>query len=324
MANDKWMSEQKDVIGNMQLKDVVLPGTHDTATFNCTNILAKPWTRCQSANILEQLESGIRFMDIRLRYKRKENDFYAHHSIIDCDTTVEEIMNDINSFFSSSDHSYEILILRISHLDIENAGQEEDLIKRIVNINDKVNPLFEWRPLPGSVTGATNQTINNILNQGCNIIAIFDNIYLSDDYIEVNYPIWCNDNDDNTKRVCTMDQVWADTDSVTDLEYQLSQYQAEQANEQSLFVLQGVLTPKSSLSESNGDKDKPEGSIIPPSVYNLSKENNSTILAWISLTGINGRLNIIFMNFTTESFSTWNNKDLIDTVIDINIQKSKA
>lgn len=55
-----WMSALPD---DMPLSDVVIPGTHDSAT---KNVQLAYFSKCQALSIGEQLDAGFRYLDIRL------------------------------------------------------------------------------------------------------------------------------------------------------------------------------------------------------------------------------------------------------------------
>jgi len=68
-----WMGELADSIS---LRDVSLPGTHDTCALH-----GGPGPQTQSRTLLEQLESGVRFLDIRCR--RERDVFKIFHGVVD-------------------------------------------------------------------------------------------------------------------------------------------------------------------------------------------------------------------------------------------------
>jgi len=63
------------------LSMINIPGTHDSCT---QYINLSPISRCQNKSIGHQLETGTRFVDIRLELR--ESRFYAVHGIADCRT----------------------------------------------------------------------------------------------------------------------------------------------------------------------------------------------------------------------------------------------
>jgi len=55
---NQWMSKLKD---DTPLSILSIPGTHNSVTYRS----ALPSVRCQAVNVTEQLENGVRFLDIR-------------------------------------------------------------------------------------------------------------------------------------------------------------------------------------------------------------------------------------------------------------------
>ena len=75
-----WM---KNVEDEMFLGDMVIPGTHDSAT---TYVQLPYFMRCQSLTVKQQLEVGYRYLDIRLNEEQGKLFFY--HSFAKCKTGI--------------------------------------------------------------------------------------------------------------------------------------------------------------------------------------------------------------------------------------------
>ena len=73
MGRSNWMEECWESIKNREIWNVILPGTHNSGTFNDDNTTG---CRCQDINIGDQLQGGIRYLDIRVM---KWNDQYVMH-----------------------------------------------------------------------------------------------------------------------------------------------------------------------------------------------------------------------------------------------------
>ena len=71
-----WMASLPD---DMPLSQVVLPGTHDSAT---EKIFFASIARCQHLTIPQQLEAGCRFLDLRLRMRNSQ--LIAVHGVTPC------------------------------------------------------------------------------------------------------------------------------------------------------------------------------------------------------------------------------------------------
>ncbi len=64
-----WMGGLPDSI---ELRRLTIPGTHDSGAR-----FGGPWTECQNTTIAQQLQSGIRFLDVRCRITN--GSFAIHH-----------------------------------------------------------------------------------------------------------------------------------------------------------------------------------------------------------------------------------------------------
>lgn len=70
-ANLNELTEwQKNVNDNTKLSKLSIPGTHNSAAFHTASL---PSVQCQNASITEQLEHGVRFLDVRLGRKPLSN-----------------------------------------------------------------------------------------------------------------------------------------------------------------------------------------------------------------------------------------------------------
>lgn len=96
---------QKLIPGSLLISLINLPGTHDSSTRFVSLSL---FSRCQETSIRQQLENGIRFLDIRLEFR--ESVFYAVHGIANCRVskkkkspllTFTDIFTDIQNFLDS-------------------------------------------------------------------------------------------------------------------------------------------------------------------------------------------------------------------------------
>lgn len=130
---NRWMErivaarKEKD---SLKITDMYLPGTHDsgTAELSC---MAKmmDWmvniVRCQEWSIAEQLNQGIRYLDIRVRYSDKK--FYIVHdgpnAFMDCfclsesgdDFYLEDVLCDCRNFLDANRNEFIVMSLKLSN-----------------------------------------------------------------------------------------------------------------------------------------------------------------------------------------------------------------
>lgn len=99
----EWMS---NIANTTSLRDISMPGSHDTAALHSIADLAG---QCQSLSILDQLNLGVRFLDIRL--KLDHNNLKAVHGFVDQHTDFYEISKTVENFLDQ--HPSETVIMSI-------------------------------------------------------------------------------------------------------------------------------------------------------------------------------------------------------------------
>ena len=98
-----WMKSLDD---SLSLREVNMPGSHDTMALYSIADLAG---QCQSLSLEEQLNLGVRFLDIRL--KEENNKLKAVHGFIDQKASFAQITKVVESFLNK--HTNEFLIMSI-------------------------------------------------------------------------------------------------------------------------------------------------------------------------------------------------------------------
>jgi len=132
MDLDSWMSTLPDIIKNKPINHIIMPGTHDSCAYklnhnvNFNNKLYKylnfasrhssfirnivnDWTLTQKMSIYDQLMNGIRCLDIRVSYDRKDDMVYTSHTF--CSIPLMKVLSDINMFIK---HRQEVVIVDIN------------------------------------------------------------------------------------------------------------------------------------------------------------------------------------------------------------------
>ena len=116
-----WLKTLSDTL---YISEINIPGTHDSCTFRVQFPLL---SKCQSKPIKEQLNSGIRFLDIRV--EKVGDKLKLVHDIADCKSPenprkklyLEDVINDCKSFLK--ENPTEIILL--SYKRDDGANQEE-------------------------------------------------------------------------------------------------------------------------------------------------------------------------------------------------------
>lgn len=143
----KWM---KDIDDRVPLDLVIIPGTHDSATY-CIKIL-KEYAVTQSLTISQQLEVGIRYFDIRLCYSNDNpNALFICHGILSCKLTFDEVMQNIIKFIDANPN--EGIILKVQN---ERKSHSKNIDRLLSNILFKYNKYIlqtNTIPLIGQLRG---------------------------------------------------------------------------------------------------------------------------------------------------------------------------
>lgn len=106
MSNPKsYMTNLPD---SMLLSDVCMPGTHDSLAYNASARVVIEWARCQNKNIKEQLDMGVRFLDIRL-----DKNWGGKHGDIALPHNMSHVIKYCREFFKESPK--ETIIMRLKH-----------------------------------------------------------------------------------------------------------------------------------------------------------------------------------------------------------------
>ena len=119
-----WMSSIAD---NTELKDINIPGSHDTmALYSIADLAGK----CQSLSLSDQLNLGIRFLDIRLQLY--ENELRAVHGIVDEKASFKEIIITIQSFLERNSSEFIIMSIKNEADPVKSTISFEDALKKHV------------------------------------------------------------------------------------------------------------------------------------------------------------------------------------------------
>ena len=128
VAPTDWMAQ---LPGHLLLTELTLPGTHDSGTYPGYGG-ASP--TCQTMTIAQQLESGIRVLDIRC--VQTNDEFWIHHSNV-CEylrfkTDVRQVCLDF-----LAKHPGETIVMSIKHeengeLDYNNTKTFEQLVQELL------------------------------------------------------------------------------------------------------------------------------------------------------------------------------------------------
>ena len=129
ISNPNWMSKLSD---SQKLNQISIPGTHDSMAYG-KNIEFASNTRTQSLSLMNQLNKGIRYLDIRLNYREK---FFAiHHGSIFLGFNFLEVLVDCAKFLEKNPS--EFILMRVQ----QEASSASDA--QIWNMFSKYQSMFK-------------------------------------------------------------------------------------------------------------------------------------------------------------------------------------
>ena len=73
-----WMKYYGDVLGKLCLTELTLPGTHDSGTYQPNSFVPDGFLRTQSMSLRDQLNLGIRVLDLRIGQNKPGNYVISH------------------------------------------------------------------------------------------------------------------------------------------------------------------------------------------------------------------------------------------------------
>jgi len=133
-VDTQWMTY---IDGTKKINEINIPGTHDTGTLEMANGAVAEFSKTQSLTITEQLEHGIRYLDLRITLSDKDStDLYLTHNGYVCydpDNTKEKlylskVLNSCIEFLNTNYNETIIIHLKREDItgDIKNNIEDEN------------------------------------------------------------------------------------------------------------------------------------------------------------------------------------------------------
>lgn len=170
-----WMEKTFSAAPQTRLRDMVIPGTHDTGTYAITSSsdldpddsswyygFAKStvanWAKTQDLRVYDQLRQGIRYLDLRVT--RYNGDFWITHGMIS--VRLSTVLADVRQF--AQEHPKEVLLL-----DFQKMPGSSDYAALQTMIDSYLQDRF--LPVVGS---AATVTINDFWSRNRQVMALMD------------------------------------------------------------------------------------------------------------------------------------------------------
>ena len=112
-----WMA---NIDGNKRITEINMPGTHDSGTKGTNS-----FSECQNTTLTQQMENGVRFLDIRLE-AQSDGKLYLVHASVDCKSPTdggkfyfEEALQECYEFLDA--HPTETVVMSVKKDDGDDA-----------------------------------------------------------------------------------------------------------------------------------------------------------------------------------------------------------
>lgn len=174
MDTANFMGNMLPSIGNVPLKKMTFPATHDAGMYTeGISTLAKT----QDLNLFEQLSSGARYFDLR-----PDKNLNIYHGPI-TGPSLSDVLADVKKFFAEG-HK-ELAILKFSHF----SGFTEAIYTQMKK--DIKSELGNWllTSKPGGATRLADATMGDYLNTGGKVLVVVDNNWAVD-YPEAGFWVY--------------------------------------------------------------------------------------------------------------------------------------
>lgn len=129
LTTQEWMGA---VAGDTALQRLTIPGSHDSGAR-----YGGPWAECQNTTVAEQLNSGIRFLDVRCRVT--DGSFAIHHGASYQNMMFGDVLGACWDFLAA--HPTETVLMRVKQ---EYSEESDDTFRRVF---DDYLDVRGWRPL---------------------------------------------------------------------------------------------------------------------------------------------------------------------------------
>ena len=189
-VEDHWMADQKDIIGQIPLRQVVIPGSHDAATYDDPSCphgigsgghqcwpggpLEAAWTQAQSQDITAQLNAGSRYFDLRFSYADNQycddcgKDFYNYHGTDNngnpnlSGLKMSKVLGDIDTWIDQPGHEKEIVWLDMYvYREDQDPGQSKTICNATLGQELAQGKVIQSSMLPPN-TALTDMSMNEI------------------------------------------------------------------------------------------------------------------------------------------------------------------
>ena len=312
-ASATWMADMMGQIGDVPLSRVALPGTHDSGTYPMTTgsaldpynegarlrvvestervaqqrgTSARPlivnWSKAQDLSITDQLQAGIRYLDLRVSLV--DSTYVLGHVLV-CGT-LDDALQQVLTF--TQQYPSELIIVDVNHVyGMETTESQVALINFIAGILD-------GRLVQGPPTLAPNNTVTEILQHDPGNKARVILLFASSAAVAASgrTDVWCSEAENFPP--CESSQIislWPDQSTPAGVLEHIRSQPERDLNR--FYVSQGQITPSEELISDLG----PGLSSHPGSLREAAELSNPEVLAMATREWQVMGANIIILDF---------------------------
>lgn len=178
-AKPRWMQDMKDIIGTRTLKELMIPGTHNSGSYE-PYMLDRDTPRrryqiCQDENVFNQLVYGIRYLDLRVIFqsvKGNKEKFWICHNILRTQNTIYDILLQVKRFM---DNTNEIVVLDFHRFYMGFAAYKVD--ERHEKLKNMIVTLLGDHMMPNSFSYST--ILNDIWKSNKRLLVGYNSNHIS-------------------------------------------------------------------------------------------------------------------------------------------------
>lgn len=303
-----WMSYTADTIQDTPLCRVVMPGTHDSATYafrkdlgassdsdltqkiqdrlevgkgvirkigskisdGVLKIVFERMCKCQELTIQQQLEAGIRYLDLRITEGKGE--FYTCHGVY-C-VHMGEVLDEVTAFLAK--HPKEIVLLDFNHFYSMTDELHEQFSKLVLEkLGDTVAKHTDLQP---------SSPVREFWAKGVQAVVIYHHDATQQ---ASGGKLW-------DRRLIR--SPWPNTQKTDELKTKLEESMATRSLNH-FFVLQGILTPDTDLIREEIVENR--GNM---SIRTIASRVSNNVADWVAEEWKDHQHNVVFVDFFNDSF----------------------
>ena len=140
VSMSRWM---KKVADKTKVRNLIIPGTHDTGTFGMGGDWNLTLGMTQRKNLEGQWNCGIRYFDFRTRYRQAEKTDMIFHSMLDCKVSLDQMLDNIVTLLEKYKESEGCVVsIKCENNDLAKENQDskiEEALNKYIPGLDKID-----------------------------------------------------------------------------------------------------------------------------------------------------------------------------------------